>query len=415
MIMKVLCSLLVCMLAIGLAGIGPRRFALAQANRTTAQAQPDAEQVDPDPWPKSAHLNGATYTLYQPLLESWDGYNLDGHAAVSVRPAGAKSDTFGAIVFSAVTLVDKDTRTVRFQNIKIQKANFPSAPDKADQYLKDIQSLAANGPAAVPLDRLQAALGVVQAQEKGQAVPVMNQPPNFIFSQTSAVLVLIDGEPKWTDIPNTQLARVINTRALLLRDQSRKVYLHLFDGFMEADNLSGPWTVATSVPSGADSVAQQLAKEGLVVRMEGPPNEKDAGKKPSLKTKAPAVYAVTVPSELIVIEGKPDWVSITGTNLLYVNNTTADIIKDLDNQQTYVLVTGRWFSGPGFGGPWQYVAGTALPPDFAKIPDDSPKENIKASIPGTAQAQEAVISTQIPQTATVNKSTTKFNPRINGV
>src|SRR5262245_12564805 len=197
--MKTLCSLLVCMLAIGLAGIGPARLAAAQTNKSAAQAQPDAEQVDPDPWPKTAQVNGATYTLYQPQLESWDGYNLDGHAAVSVRPAGAKSDTFGAIVFSAVTHVDKEARTVRFQDIRIQKANFPSAPDKADQYLKDIQSLAANGPAAVPLDRLQAALGVLQAQQKGRAVPVTNQAPNIIFSQTAAVLVLIDGEPKWSD------------------------------------------------------------------------------------------------------------------------------------------------------------------------------------------------------------------------
>src|SRR5262249_50286043 len=216
------------------------------------------------------------------------------------------------------------------------------------------------------------------------------------------------------DIPNRQLGRAINTRALLLRDQSQKIYLHLFDGFMEADNLAGPWTVATSAPSGADSVAQQLAKEGLVDLMEGPPNEKDPAKKPSLKTRAPAIYAETSPSELIVIEGKPDWVSIAGTNLLYVNNTTANIVKDLDNQQTYVLVGGRWFSGSGFSGPWQYVAGSSLPPDFTKIPDDSPKENMKASVPGTAQAQEAVIATQIPQTATVNRSTTRFTPRISG-
>src|SRR5262249_43652417 len=247
-----------------LMAVGQPWLAVARVTQTAAQPQPAEEQVTPDPWPKSATLNGATYTLYQPQLESWDGYNLEGHAAVSVRPAGAKSDTFGAIVFTAVTLVDKETRTVRFQNIKIDKTNFPSAPDKAAQYQKDIQSVAVNGPAAIPLDRLQAALGVLQAQQKGQAVPVMNQPPNLIFSQTAAVLVLIDGNPKWSDVPNTQFARAINTRALLLRDQSRKLYVHLFDGFMTADDLSGPWTVATSVPAGADSIAQQLSKENLV-------------------------------------------------------------------------------------------------------------------------------------------------------
>ena len=38
----------------------------------------------------------------------------------------------------------------------------------------------------------------------------------------------------------------------------------------------------------------------------------------------------------------------------------------------------------------------ALPGDFAKIPDDSPKENVKASVAGTPQAKEALITNAIP-------------------
>ena len=43
-----------------------------------------------------------------------------------------------------------------------------------------------------------------------------------------------------------------------------------------------------------------------------------------------------------------------------------------------------------------------LPLDFAKIPLDNPKANVLVSVPGTPQAQEAVIANSIPQTATVN-------------
>ena len=120
-----------------------------------------------------------------------------GHAAVSVQPAGAKSPTFGAFNISAVTLVDRETRTVQFQNIQVQKANFPSAPAQAAQYQTAIQSILANGPANMSLDRLQAALAVLGAEKQGQTVPVMNPPPNFVFSQTAAVLVSIDGQPVW--------------------------------------------------------------------------------------------------------------------------------------------------------------------------------------------------------------------------
>jgi hypothetical protein len=88
--------------------------------------------------------------------------------------------------------------------------------------------------------------------------------------------------------------------------------------------------------------------------------------------------------------------------------------KNLTDQQPYVLVTGRWFRAPDFKGPWQYVAGTALPADFANLPNDSPKENVRASVPGTRQAREAVITNDIPQTAQVDRAQARFQPQISG-
>ena len=136
--------------------------------------------------------------------------------------------------------------------------------------------------------------------------------------------------------------------------------------------------------------------------------------KPSLTHSVPRVLMATTPTELILTDGAPNWVPITGTRLLYVQNTTGNIFKDLNDQQTYVLVTGRWFRASDLSGPWQYVAGTQLPPDFAQIPDDSPKENVKAAVPQTPQAQEAVIANDIPQTATVSRTRATFTPVING-
>src|SRR5262245_10315885 len=405
-------SLLVSALAIFLALMWSGQAIIARPQ--TQGNQPSPGEVRPDPWPKSTIVNGTKYTLYEPQLETWDGYKVEAHAAVSVQPAKAKSPTFGAINITAVTLVDREARTVQFQKIQVEKATFPSAPAKASQYQKNIQEIIIKGPAQMPLDKLQADLAVVRAEAKGHTIPVLNDPPNFIFSERAAVLVSIAGQPVWGAVPKTSLESAINTRALLLRDKSGKFYIHLFDGFMEADTLSGPWTVAKHVPHDADKVAQELAKENQVDLLEGPSDEKDQTKKPSLKSNPPTLYAETVPTELIVTEGAPDWVPIVGTNLLFVKNTSADIVKDLNNQQIYVLVTGRWFRAPGFTGPWEYVPGTNLPPDFAKIPNDSPKENMKASIPGTSQAQEAIIAAEIPQMATVNRANTQFTPKING-
>jgi len=118
----------------------------------------------------------------------------------------------------------------------------------------------------------------------------------------------------------------------------------------------------------------------------------------------------TAPTELIVTDGEPDWVPLDGTRLLYVENTTGNVFKALPDQQMYVLISGRWYRGASETGPWEHVSGRALPADFASIPDDSPKENVKASVPGTAQAAEALIADQIPQTASVDPDETTMTP-----
>ena len=51
-----------------------------------------------------------------------------------------------------------------------------------------------------------------------------------------------------------------------------------------------------------------------------------------------------------------------------------------------------------------------LPPDFASIPDDSPKENVKAAVPSTRQADEAAIANSIPQTVKVDRKKARMDP-----
>ena len=393
--------------------IVPISFFLLSTLAQAAQEQPPASEVTPDKWPKTVEVEGTQYTIYQPQLESWDGYHFEARAAASVLAKGARQPIFGVVKTTAVTYVDRLSRIVHFYNARIVDVNFPSTPAK-EVHIKDVlQKMLSRQDFAPSLGRMEAALAVLKAEKKGHGVPVKNKPPGFIFSQVPAVLIQVDGEPVWRTIKGTGLVRVLNTRALILGDKSGSVYLHLFDGFLDAPSLSGPWKVAQKTPPDAEKIARELAKENVVDLMAGPPDEKTE-KAPSLKAGAPRVLVVTSPTELIVTEGKPDWVPIPGTMLLYVKNTTGSIFKDLNDQSTYVLATGRWFKAPGFDGPWQYVKGKELPKDFAAIPDDSPKENVKASVPGTPQAREAVIANEIPQTAKVYRQKARFTPQISG-
>src|SRR5262249_34063297 len=151
------------------------------------------------------------------------------------------------------------------------------------------------------LDRLQAMLSIQNALKMGRSVPVKNDPPVIIFSPRTAVLVSIHGNTPCGPVAGTSLERVINSRDLiLLDDKSAKHYIHRCDGFVEAPALRGPWTVAKTVPNGANQAAQDLSKQRVIDLMNGP-----ADKKLSLKTTVPDVIVATTPTEIVISDGAP--------------------------------------------------------------------------------------------------------------
>ena len=96
------------------------------------------------------------------------------------------------------------------------------------------------------------------------------------------------------------------------------------------------------------------------------------------------------------------------------SNTTGNLFKYLGDQKTYVLLGGRWFRSASIEGRWGYVPGAKLPKDFTQIPDKSRKENVKAAVPGTAQAQEALIENGIPTMAKIERDSVKLDLTLDG-
>jgi hypothetical protein len=369
----------------------------------------------PDGFPHTQASDVGTLTIYQPQVESWDGYHLVIHAAASVLAPGAKAPVFGVVTVKGNTQVDKPSRSVLLYESWVEKVSFPSAPDKAAAYKEAFTHVLPAAGKEIPLDVLEAELLISKAEVAQLTQPVKNDPPQIIFSQTAAVLVHIDGEPVWVPIEGTSLQRVVNTHSLIVRNGSEgDVFLHLLGSWMAASGVSGPWFVAFSVPNGANDAAQKLAMEGVVDLMDAPPSNATPPVTPTLATAKPTVIVATRPAEVIVTNGPIDWMPLEGTNLLYVSNTTGNVFMNMADQSVFVLISGRWFRAATVAGPWAFVPPSKLPTDFAHIPDTSPKENVKASIPGTVQSQEAMIAAQIPQTAVVYVDKITFTPRIVG-
>jgi len=113
----------------GCAQKGKEASSSTDTSTTTPTAAPSAAQSPAPPppdegWPRTFVNGGTTSKIYQPQLESWDGFTLKGTAAVEVDQTGAEP-VFGVVHLTARTTVDYSTRTVKLDEVKLTKASFP--------------------------------------------------------------------------------------------------------------------------------------------------------------------------------------------------------------------------------------------------------------------------------------------------
>lgn len=371
---------------------------LAGAERLRAQDQAAGQAIDPSTlsWPRFYATNGFEFALYQPEISAWSGNELDGRLVVAVRPAGTTNETYGVVFFTARTDIDKVNRLVTFEDFQVTRLNFPSQPAMQDQYRAMLQSFQSQAVKVIPLDHLEAVFSASGDITQAKVQSVKNDPPQIIYATQPALLVLVDGPPVLQNLKD-DYRRVINTRAILLFNQNpsyQGYYLYADSQWFSAPALAGPWIANGNPPSDIDN-ALSLALGTKEVDPMYPQNPNA----PSVTQ----VFVSTVPAELIETEGSPNLVSVPNTDLLYVRNSTSAIFYYLDDSDYYVLISGRWFKAPNLSGSWAFVAPGSLPGDFKKIPADSDKSNVLLSVPGTPQAQEAVIANSIPQTATIQR------------
>jgi hypothetical protein len=406
--------------ALGILGAGVLRAQAPPAAAAAPKAAPPQAKPAPsqpklsDPvdggWPREVKTTAGVVTIYQPQVDAWDGSRLAVYAAVSVKEKADAEPFYGVLWADGRTVVDKEARLVTFTDREFKKVVFPSQPAKGAAMLEVLRKEVAPVTRTLALDRLTAMLELSEMDKVARTAELGHTPPRIVFSTTSAILVYVDGEPAWRPLKDTKLERAINTRLLLVR-RDDELYLHVFDGWMTAKDLLGPWTVEKK-PSKDLKAAEADAKMSGQVDLLPGGNPSDAKTLPSLKQegRVPRIVVATSPTELVVTEGEPVFVPIAGTALTYVKNTTGNLFRDGADQKLYLLISGRWFRAATEAGPWEYVANDALPADFGKIPDDSEKENVKAAVAGTAQAKEALVSNLIPQTAEVKVADAKIDP-----
>jgi hypothetical protein len=345
-------------------------------------------------WPRELEHPKGKITIYQPQVDSFEDNIIEGRSAVSVILKGEAEPVFGAVWYKAHVETDRDTRMVNIIDIKILRTRFPdSKPEHEKELSKYLEQEIPKWDMNISLDRLIAGLDLAE-KERIAAENLKTDPPKIIIEYDPSILVIIDGEPIMEKIENTSLKRVVNTPFLIVQDtKSKTYYLNGGELWMTSSNIMGPWSEAKSLPREVSQITPKNPEEMPQIEIND--------------NRLPKVKVATEPTELIVIDGKPEYAPIEETDLLYVTNTESDLLMDMASQQYLVLLSGRWYVSKSLSGPWMYVPSDGLPESCKNIPEDSENGHLLAFIAGTEQAKEAVLDAEIPQTSAIKRDSGK--------
>ncbi|MEI7937290.1 MAG: hypothetical protein WCK27_11405 [Verrucomicrobiota bacterium] len=351
-----------------------------------------AQSGDPG-WPRVFKQDEQQLTVYQPQVDYWNGYtNLHFRCAIAVKGV-LKQERFGVAEVDALTVTDHGARIVALIPLK-RELRFANTSDSELAALRRaVDQLKPPGQAmTLSLDRVIAYLNPA-TQPVQPPVAVNLEPPRIFASKTPAILVMFMGEPQFKPVETnrTDLLFALNTNWDVLYDAaSRRYYLLNGEGWLTtADVLKGPWIPAQTLPPSIYSLPNSENWVEARRRLPGKPAKI-----------APTVFTTTEPAEMILTDGDLRYTPVRGTRLLRVNNTESVLFLNAGDSQLYFLAAGRWFRATTLNGPWS-AASTDLPRDFAQIPDTDPAAFVKASVPGTREAQDAVLLASIPSTTTV--------------
>jgi hypothetical protein len=372
----------------------------------TARGQEAAVQLAPaDPaadvgWPRIYKAQGHEVVLHEPQVDRWEKYErLYFRAAVVIRKEGSSDSVFGSVQAIAPTSVDLDARTVFIGPRQVEALTFGGASPTEVERLKKImlEALPDEQPMTIALDRVFALVQAGKKEKPREAAEINLDPPPIYASESPAVLVMLAGKPRFERVEGTGLMFAANTNwDLFLETASGLYYLLNGDHWLTTgDLLKGKWTAPKTLP--ADLFKLPDNENWKDVKQNTP------GKGVRTVT---GVIVTTGPAELIVTEGKPQFEPIPGTSLMMVSNTDSDLFMHMTEQQYYLLAAGRWFRAKTLAGPWS-AATKDLPKDFAAIPPSHEAADVLDSVPGTPQAEEAVLQASTPRKVTIDRSEAK--------
>ena len=359
-----------------------------------------APSADPH-WPHNYSTDAGSIVVYEPQVISWpDRAVLNARAAVAVTRRDSSTPILGTIEVALRTQLDPTGGRVILTEPKLVASHFPSLDTAQAATLEGhlAEALPRMETKSVPLDMVL--LGLKDAVT---LAALNNDPPVIFHSERAAVLLLFDGPPVLAPVAGTGLQVAVNANWAVFADPSAATWYLLAQGiWYVARDHAGPYQPVSTLPPDfgklpADASFADIRKYIPARNPAGP---------------AASIFASEKPAEIIVTTGPAAFVAVRGTSLQRATNTASTLYRD-STGKLYFLTSGRWFSAASLDGPWSFATPT-LPAEFALIPPDATGGSVLVSVPGTAEAQQAVLSAQLPEQATLDRNTAKFEAQYTG-
>jgi hypothetical protein len=348
-------------------------------------------------WPQEVNAESGKIVIFQPEIESLSNDTIECRSAIIFEAKGDTSPLFGAIWYKSRISTDRDERTVTLLDIHVLANKFPNLEEaEVSRINKYIEKELPQWELTLSLDEILTSLKLGE-QDSANSEKLKNDSPDIIFSTIPAVLILVNGEPIYGKIDNTNLEYVVNSPFFIVRDsQSNLYYLKGGNQWYRSPGFYVGWQIITDIPQNILSLENTTARNTKVADTQD--------------DSTPHIIVRTHPAELLLSNGTPQYASVENTTLLYMTNTDNDILMDINTQEYYTLISGRWYKSKSLQSEkWTFVSPDSLPADFSRIPEDSPVSDIRASVAGTQESKEAILETKIPQTAEIDRATATVN------
>ncbi len=342
-----------------------------------------AAPASPGPWPQVLRDGERAFTVFAPRFRSYaadvvfDQPVRRGDGTQPGAPGDAATD--GRMTVRAAVSPGADDGELELHSFTVDSLAFGGT----DAPQADVDALQrAIGGRAIGITRRALLHDMRVENARGASTPDLGDlQPSVRVERRRAVLLQVHGSPRVRPLGRGGWGRVVNTPWILLQSP---------EGNLVARIGPSMWVSAPDV--GRDFVPCDAPPVDVSAALGSAPRA-GAGDLPAASAAPagppPALVAATDPAVLVSVDGDPALAPVA-PGVEWATNAHPTLLRTAGPETWWVLACGRWFRAASLDGPWGRAAAADLPGGFALLPGGRLFDAVKASVPGTPEAVQAV-------------------------